>query len=195
MTSETDAREPNLKHRISYDHTLRAIGQALESLEIEDFDLDIRDSVYTVRGQGKTPKSTREIIRKRGLRTTLKDAWNRFEARSLGVEMPARLSSPFLVLELHFGPEEINRLEHQGKAARRSDTKEATNLNKLSQLLRAVGAYVNRKSVRLLKVSKRKEWVAIEYDSADGRKDVENFRSTDLYDYWVHLYKQRKGAQ
>jgi len=114
------------------------------------------------------------------------------EAKSLGQAMPKELSSPFLVLELHFGPDDIDRLEHQGRAARRPDSKGTTNPNRLSQILRAVGAYVERKSVRLLKVSKRNDWVSIEYQTAVGKSGVENFRTTDLYDFWVHLYKQRK---
>jgi hypothetical protein len=180
---------------IPYDQTLRAIGQALEPLEIQDFDLEINASDYVVRGQTKTQESTKEAIKKRGLKNALKDAWDRFEAKSLGQEMPHQLSSPFLVLELHFGPEDIDRLERQGKAARSSDTKGATNPYRLSQLLRAVGAYVSRKSMRLLKVSKRKDWVAIEYETVHGRNGIENFRTMDLYDYWVHLFKQRKNQQ
>ena len=175
-----------------YDQTLRAIGQALEPLEIQDFDLEIDGYTYTVRGQSATKKA-RTDTKRRGLRNALRNAWDRFEAKSLGQEtMPDELSSPFLVLELHFGPDDIDRLERQGRAARRSDSKGATNPNKLSQILRAVGAYVNRKSVRLLKVSKRQDWVSVEYETAVGKSAVENFRTTDLYDFWVHLYKQRK---
>ena len=174
-----------------YDQTLRAIGQALEPLEIQDYDLEIDGYNYKVRGQSGTKKAKTET--KRGsLRNALKNAWDKFEAKSLGQAMPEELSSPFLVLELHFGPDDIDRLERQGRAARRPDSKGATNPHRLSQILRAVGAYVERKSVRLLKVSKRNDWVSIEYQTARGQNGVENFRTTDLYDFWVHLYKQRK---
>jgi hypothetical protein len=179
---------PSVAH---YDQTLRVIGQALEPLEIQDFDLEIDGYDYTVRGQSAS-KKVRTDTKPGGLRNALKNAWDKFEAKSLGHAMPDELPSPFVVLELHFEPDDIDRLERQGRAARRSDSKGATNPNRLSQILRALGAYVKRKSVRLLKISKRKDWVSVEYEKAVGVNGVENFRTTDLYDFWVHLYKQRK---
>lgn len=176
----------------TYDQTLRAIGQALEPLQVQDFDLDIDGNHYTVRGQSAAQETKKEAKRG-GLRNVFKDAWGKFEAKS-PEQSTTQLSSPFLVLELHFGPEDIDRLEHQGRSARRPDSKGATNPHKLSQVLRAVGAYAKRKSLRLTKVSKRKDWVAIEYKTIQGRSDVENFRTTDLYDFWIHLYKQRKNS-
>ena len=191
MDSRFEDLQNSVESPTRYDQILRVIGQALEPLEIQDFDLEIDGYNYRVRGQSGT-KKTKTDVKRRGLKNALKDAWDRLEARSLGQPMPDELSSPALVLELHYGPQDIDRLEHQGRAARRSDSEDDTNPNRLSQMLRAVGAYVNRKSVHLLKVSKRQDWVSIEYQTAPGRSKVENFRTADLYDFWVHLYKQRK---
>ncbi len=180
---------------IPYDQTLRVIGQALEPLGIQDFDLSINGHDYTIRGESERQDPPSEAPKKSSLGRIFQGAWSKSQDKPSGLDVCNQILSPFVVLELHFGPEDIERLERQGKAARRSGSEEAANPHTLSQLLRAIGAYVKRKSFRPLKITKRKDRVAIEYETSLGQTDVENFRTADLYDFWVHLYKLRKSPQ
>jgi hypothetical protein len=61
----------------------------------------------------------------------------------------------------------------------------------LSQVLRTVGAYVNEKRARLLKVSRDGEPVRVEYETSSGAKLEEVFAVSDLYDFWVRMYLKR----
>ena len=63
----------------------------------------------------------------------------------------------------------------------------------LSQILRAVGAFVDQKQGRLLGVTIEGQDIAIEYDSALKRTLVEKFTVASLYDYGVKMYLRRRA--
>ncbi len=62
-----------------------------------------------------------------------------------------------------------------------------------SQILRAVGNFVDQKQGRLLSLSKEDQNIAIEYESASKRTVSEKFTVSSLYDYWVRMYLKRSG--
>ena len=62
----------------------------------------------------------------------------------------------------------------------------------LSQILRAVGAFVDQKQGRLLAVTKDGQEISIEYESALKRDLTEKFTVASLYDYWVKMYLRRR---
>jgi len=55
-----------------------------------------------------------------------------------------------------------------------------------------VGEHINRKSGRLLKIYRRKDWLAFEYQTVLGSKIMEKWRVSDLYDFWLLLSNERK---
>ena len=63
----------------------------------------------------------------------------------------------------------------------------------LSQLLRAVGAFVDQKRGRLLGVTMEDNDFAIEYESALKQKTTAQHTVASLYDYWVKMYLHRRG--
>jgi hypothetical protein len=55
-----------------------------------------------------------------------------------------------------------------------------------------VGGYVDQKGGRLLRVTKAKEDITIEYESALRKPMTERFTVASLYDFWVKMYLRRK---
>ena len=51
---------------------------------------------------------------------------------------------------------------------------------------------MDQKGGRLTAVTKGREQITIEYDSALNKKIVEQFTVASLYDYWVKMYMRRE---
>lgn len=137
-----------------YAHTLRAIGQDLEALNLKYFDIKSEGRDYLVRA--------------------------------------ATSPEP---LELRYTPEDIGRLERQGRA-KRNDPSGKPDLMTLSQALRAIGEYVDRKDCHLVKISRQVPsgtvpLLSIEYQSGMRDRRKEEIRASGLYDLSVRMYKQR----
>ena len=62
----------------------------------------------------------------------------------------------------------------------------------LSQVLRAVGAFVDQKQGRLTSVKMASQDITIEYESALKQNVTEKFTIATLYDYWVKMYLKRR---
>ena len=62
----------------------------------------------------------------------------------------------------------------------------------LSQVLRAVGAFVDQKQGRLTSVKMASQDITIEYESALKQNVTEKFTLATLYDYWVKMYLKRR---
>jgi hypothetical protein len=139
-----------------YAHTLRAIGQDLEALNLKYFDIKSEGRDYLVRA--------------------------------------ATSPEP---LELRYTPEDIGRLERQGRA-KRSDPSGTPDLMTLSQALRAIGEYVDRKDCHLVRISRQVPsgtvpLLSIEYQTGMRDRRKEEIRASGLYDLSVRMFKQRAG--
>jgi hypothetical protein len=94
---------------------------------------------------------------------------------------------------LRYTPADIDRLDREGQA-KRSDPSGMPDFRSLSQLLRAVGDYLEHKDARLLGVSRQAgvvPLVAIEYKTEQRQLKEEEYLSSDLYDFCLRMYKQR----
>jgi hypothetical protein len=183
------------KDATPYDQELRAVGQGLESLGITDFDLEVEGDGYFV--LGKATQSSQEkagdAIRKRRLRNKLRGAW-----QSVTVRLPMngtgpKIASGSTLLRVLFTPEGIDRLQQEGREKRRADSPGISNPDRLSQVLRMVGEYLNRRSGKLFKICKRKDCIAFEYETALEPRALEKWKISDLYDFWLQLPNQRKN--
>ena len=94
------------------------------------------------------------------------------------------------VLQLHFTAQDIQGFEAQGQA-RRADANGMANASSLSQLLRCLGAYLNQKRGRLLKLTREADILSLEYETSMGSHMKESFSVTGIYDMWVRMYLQR----
>ena len=89
----------------------------------------------------------------------------------------------------------MDRLEQQGKA-KRQNVASVPDVASLSQLLRTIGAYVEEKQARLVKIARYGESLAIEYDTPGGERREETVSAASLYEFWAQLYVQRsKGGK
>jgi hypothetical protein len=97
-------------------------------------------------------------------------------------------------VELRYSAADIARLDREGWLRRRDPSK-MPDFRSLSQLLRAVGEYLERKDSQLLTISKQSGTVPsfiIQYETARHRHK-EEYLGSDLYDFCVRMYKQRKN--
>lgn len=163
-----------------YELTLRAIGQALEALGVESFELVLEGDNFVVYG-GPESASLRE-----------KPSVGRFGLfrRKKTQNKPRR---GFYISGMRFRESDIRRLDRQGKDIRIS-AERCPDTNSLSHGLRMIGAHIDKTGVRLLGVVREKGLFTVWHKSRSGGELKQIFTHTNLYDLWVHLYKKRATA-
>ena len=177
-----------------YAQPLRAIGQALEVLKIQDFEIEPENGCYYVRGnvfaaagksgpgRGTGSEHLRVIWGSGGENGQSKQA----RARNDRNDSTASVSA----VELYYTAQDIERLEQEGRA-RRGLGGEAAEAYSVSQILRSIGAYLNQKRARLYKLRRETDRIVVEYDTTIGSRMKETLAIKDLYDLWVRMYLQR----
>jgi hypothetical protein len=172
------------KHRAanSRGQELRAVGQGLESLDVEDFDLttDVEGYFALATRRVSTPTS------KTAVRKVVRIAWQKFSGHN------RRIDAEPDVLRVVFTPEGILRLERIGRQRRKPQSAGLPDLTRLAQLLRIVGERLDELSGRLIRVSKRGEKITIEYSSAANRRRTEEWKLSELAELWLDLCKRRR---
>ena len=174
-----------------YAQLLRAIGQALEVLKFGSFEIEFVGGDFLVHGSAETSTEQEEARRIR--ERLLKVVWENIPGDTASEEqIDLAMSTWPAKLHLRYTPKDMERLEEAGKAKRRTDAG-VPDIANLSQLLRTIGAYVEKKRVRLVKISRYGESLAIEYDQAGGKRRTETVSAGSLYEFWAELYLQRSG--
>jgi hypothetical protein len=179
---------------MGYAQLLRAIGQALETLNIQSFEMEPVGGDFFIRGNvlltgsaelfdGNKKLTDDELRRAIWGKLPDEDGGNGEDtgASSLTVHSP---------VELLYGVKDVERLEEEGRS-KRVNPHGTANPSSLSQVLRCIGAYLNQKRARLLKLSREAETVAVEYETSLGTTIKEILSLSDLYDLWVRMYLQR----
>jgi len=155
----------------------------LEPLEIESFSLKVEEqgiAVYAEKHQ--TPRAPAPEV-------SLKVSWQIFRRKKSEALQDPQPSSG--TLEMHYTHDDIARMDNEGQS-KRTGAPGSPEAHTLSQILRAVGAFVDQKQGRLLGVSKDGQDISIEYESALKRNMTEKFTVPSLYDYWVKMYLRRR---
>jgi hypothetical protein len=169
---------------LSFAQLLRPVGQILEPMQLEAFSLRIESGGVAVRGEKRAERQApppQEV--------SLRVVWQALRRKK--TEPASEPQPSHGVLELHYTAEDIARADTEGQAQRKN-TGGTPEAHALAQILRAVGGYVDQKGGRLTAVTKGREEVTIEYDSALNKKMIEQFTVASLYDYWVKMYMRRK---
>ena len=167
----------------NFSQLLRPVGQMLEPLQIESFSLKVEDqgvAVYAERHQA--PRVAAPEV-------SLKVSWQIFRRKKPEATQELQPSSG--TLEIHYTHDEIARMDNEGQK-KRTGAPGSPEAHTLSQILRAVGAFVDQKQGRLLGVSKDGQDIQVEYESALKRSATEKFTVASLYDYWVKMYLRRR---
>jgi hypothetical protein len=166
----------------SFSQLLRPVGQMLEALQIESLSLKVEDAGVSVRAQKRQERQPPAA------NISLHVTWQIFRRKKSEPEAAQPSSG---VLELHYSHDDIVRMDSEAQIQRRG-TGGSPEANTLSQILRAVGAFVDQKQGRLLGVTIQGQDIAIEYESALKKAVTEKFTVSSLYDYWVKLYMRRR---
>jgi hypothetical protein len=164
----------------NYSKALRAIGTALDALEVETktFELTCDGANYIVRLENQKAKKreTKEVVKKKGLLQQI---------------FSSRYSNPSAG-PLVYTPEDIERLDREGQLRRRNA---GPNPHALTQALRAIGFYIDDKGARLLQISRRGELMTVRYETAPGSSSTEEFMLSNLYALFVQMYVKRRDRR
>jgi hypothetical protein len=154
---------------------LRALGQAAEAAKLETFELEKVGSDYVLRGK-PSPVDT-EL-------PPVQSGWLPWK------KSPSPVSpGPAPPHELRYTPDDIRRLDAEGRS-RRSGRQAMPDAYAPSQILRAAGAYLDRKRAKLLRLSRREHTLELRYETAAGTAE-EDLPVSYLYDLTIRLYKNR----
>jgi hypothetical protein len=178
--SHTAPGAPPLISRNGYARDFRAIGYDLGTKNVEDFELEREGANYLVLGRTKMAQPS-----KNGFVRGLQTLWENLQGR--GSKPPAAEPS-----RLVYTPDSISTLRKDARQ-KRQGVEAMPKTHSMSQVLRAVGAYLDLKEARLLRVSKQGPWVTLQYEVEQGNRVVEEFTVSTLYDYCVRMYLKRRG--
>lgn len=173
---------------IDYAQPLRAIGQALEVLKIESFELEPDGDDFIVRG-GVTAAgagSDRQSTESSSLR------FSRETEKTIPASDVEAVATPAIVnqLDLCYKLKDVDRLEQKGQA-RRGEPREITDTPSLSHLLRTIGAYLEEKPARLVKIAKHAESVTVVYETFSGVRFEEKHDRATLRDWEALMFNKR----
>jgi hypothetical protein len=174
---------------IGYAQPLRAIGQALETLNLTSFELEPVGEDFYVKG---ILAAHPELSENRLSLEKLNAVWGkRPKTERANPDLDETKVAPVLTpIELQYTMKDVDRLEQEGQA-KRSDPHRVPDTSRLSQILRCVGAYLNQKPARLVKLARNAEEVSVEYETSLGSIHKETLAVSEMYDLWVRMYMQR----
>ena len=167
--------------KTSYARELRAVGQALEAQHVFSLDLELNGGLYVVRG-----KVTAADYAQSSFSGFIQDF-----VKGVGSILTGGSRRSIYEIDLSYQPEDIEKLDSQGRAHRRSG-EQTPDPYGLAQKLRGIGSFLDyRPEATLTGISVEDRWVTVRYRTAEGRieqakQDVEYF-----YNYWVKMYLRR----
>lgn len=170
---------------VMYSQPLRAIGQDLESLHVQSFEMEPVGDLIMVRGAA--PAASKRQLSAR--LSAGKASWDKALDSGNSQQTPREESGQ---IKIFYSAEDVDLLEREGRL-RRGASGKAADASSLSQTLRCVGGYLHQKCARLLKVMREPESVTLEYETSLGNRMRETFAVRDLYDLWVRMYLQRQA--
>lgn len=158
---------------VSYEILLRTIGQELESKQANSFKMEIRGKKVFVSGGTVLAKSKRR--QPDGKNDSMLCISERIvKMNNTRPEQRRSQSSPRTFRD-RYAVEDIYRLDQERKAQRK-DPDRIPNGQSISQVLRAVGAYVSRKEARLSSLAVRDGIIEIVYETVAGKPNADIFR-------------------
>jgi hypothetical protein len=152
---------------LSYALALRAIGQSLEAQQTKDFDLSVIETGFVVRENKPQYLKWRRTIRPNGTGKALD------------------------LSDVHFSVDDIARLDQSGKE-RRQTPAQTPDFYVLSQTLRTVGGFVDRRGFRLLELSRRGAKLTLRLEQSEGRSLVETHTIASLHNIFVGMFFDRQ---
>ena len=171
-----------------YSQALRAIGQALEALNIRNFEFKPVDDGYAIQGTYFVSCESDDELSLSHVRAIWGSRYG-WQGTSKN-NSQLRGSDDSAALELRYSCEDIERLEQEGRA-KRLDVHGMADASGLSQVLRCIGFYISQKCVRMHRLLRDGDSISVEYETSLGSKIKETLGVADLYNFWVRLYLHR----
>jgi len=162
----------------AYAQIFRIIGSALEKLQVESFDLEIKDHEYSIHGYAKAVAANPA--------SNFAGAWRKIRSRFFS--QPSGVS-----FELHYTQENLRDLELEGRS-QRGNSPAYPDAQSLTETLRSVGGFLDSKQASLSRLSMRGRWVTLHYKSPQGHLVVEEHTAISLYNFWVSMCARRANA-
>ena len=175
---------------MNYSRILRVIGQKLEPLRPETYEVVSYGNCYLVRCRVKEDSQGKKEEEKkvRGVAAFLR-LWREPENLTAR-ENPNEGSS--MNVEFLYSLEELNHEDEEHKEPRR-DPNAMPDPYSLSNTLRAVGAFLDRKpDIKLLFASNHGQEVVILYETKGSVRHFEEYPISTIYEFWVREYVKRK---
>jgi hypothetical protein len=165
--------------------SLRAIGQDLEKAGVANFDIHLREGKCQVFGLvSQSALASDKAQKPRWFpRRILRRIW--LSLARIMLDEPVRFS-----FERSYGSREVERLDVNGRAVRRSDD-EVPDHYTVSQILRVVGEYVAEREGTVSRLRKDDRYLIIEYVTKSGDQKTEEVLISSLYDFGLEMYFQR----
>ena len=179
-----------LKTAYNYQKHLRALGQGLETLRVEKIELEAFDDYYLVHGVGCRPKPA-DAPKPNLFKDALQFLRRKSTARSAPRTEAKKSPLTYEFSGLRIAQKDLDDFERRAKSAI-SNSQDSLDPHSVSQTLRLVGAYLDHRKSCLLKLSWRNQTVTLWRRDGLGVESKEIFTPTNLYDLWVHRYKQRR---
>jgi hypothetical protein len=180
----------HLIRTMNYSRILRVVGQKLEPLRPETYEVVCYDNCYLVRCRVKEDSQGKKEEEKkvRGLAAFLR-LWREPENPGIG-EKPNEGTS--MNVEFLYSLEELNHQDEERKEPRR-DANAMPDPYSLSNTLRAVGEFLDRKAnAKLLFACSHGQEIVILYETKDGVRNLEQYPISAIYEFQVKKYIKRK---
>lgn len=173
---------------MNYSKILRVIGQKLEPLHPETYEVVCYGNCYLVRCRVKEDSQggKEEEKKVRGFAAFLR-LWREPLNPSAGENEGTSMNVEFL-----YSLKELSRQDEERQEPRRGGN-EMPDPYSLSNILRAVGGFLDRKpDIKLLFASNHGQEIVILYETSHGVRNLEEYPISGIYEAWVKEYVKRK---
>lgn len=174
-----------------YARHLRVIGQDLENIRLDTFNLECTGDAYLVWVRSGSGQESNHPLLHAGKGRLLQKLWrNRMPSPTVAREQSYTDSPAQAGKRLRYSLADLDRMEREQRARRRRQSG-STNGHSLSQLLRTIGDLVSRRGEKLLGISWQELSISMVVETPHGKKEIDVFRPDNLYDLWVKMYLRR----
>lgn len=169
---------------------LRTVGQGLETLAVEDFDLQSEGNGYFALGIPQPQVQGAEATPFGKAGALVQGMWRTLTSQNVADRRLFDLGPD--VLRILFTPEGLLKLDAAGIAKRNPHAPGIPDQKTIGQILRIVGECLEAKSGRLLSIRKRRQLISFEYATRADEHAIEEWKIAELYELWLDASKRRQ---
>jgi hypothetical protein len=170
-------------HYNNYTQVLRAIGRDIETLPVKKLDLEFAESVFILRSQLGVLESEPQSNHPRP---------KLFSGLSKPKAVPSQPKANLESIERRYTAADLERLLTESHSRPNGD--EQPDFYNLAEFLGVVGAYLDRKRARFLRLAKEDSQVTLHYETAHGDKITEEQSMSSFYDLFIYMCRHSRGT-